>query len=128
MTAEDIVEAVSAKYGTATRPVAEIILSSTQFYSDNEMLISDRSEKVIARWEDLQFSYNLFRPTYQSTFGMIIYSKRLDALARAAIVESIRLDEQEAPQRKIERQKLKDDEDRVQQEEARRVNKAPFRP
>jgi hypothetical protein len=128
MTAEDIVEAVSAMYGTATRPVAEIILSSTQFYSDNEKLISDQSEKVIARWEDSQYSYNLFRPTYHSTFGMIIYSKRLDALARAAIVESVRLDEQEAPQRKIERQKMKDDVDRVQQEKARRVNKAPFRP
>jgi hypothetical protein len=83
---------------------------------------------VIARWEDSQYSYNLFQRTYQSTFGMIIYSKRLDALARAAIVESVRLDEQEAPQRKIERQKMKDDEDRVQQEKARRVNKAPFRP
>jgi hypothetical protein len=128
MTVEDIVEAVSARYGTATRPVTEIILSSTQFFSDGEKLISDRSEKVIARWEDSQYSYNLFQPIYQSTFGMIIYSKRLDALARAAIVESVRLDEQEAPQRKIERQKIKDDEDRVQQEKARRVNKAPFRP
>jgi hypothetical protein len=128
MTVEDIVEAVSAKYGTATRPVAEIIISSTQLYSDGEKVISDRSEKVIARWEDSQYSYNLFRPTYQSTFGMIIYSKRLDALARAAIVESVRLDVQEAPQRKIERQKKKDEEDRAQQEEARRVNKAPFRP
>ena len=29
MTAEDIVEAVSAIYGTATRPAVEIILSST---------------------------------------------------------------------------------------------------
>ncbi len=128
MTAEDIVEAVSAKYGPATRPVAEIILSSTQFYSDGEKVISDRSEKVIARWEDSQYSYNLFQATYQSTFGMIIYSKRLDALARAAIVESIRLDEQEAPQRETERQKKKDEEARARQEKARRANKAPFRP
>jgi hypothetical protein len=128
MTVEDIVEAVSAKYGTATRPVDEIILSSTQLFSDGEKLISDRSEKVIARWEDSQYSYNLFQPTYQSTFGMIIYSKRLDALARAAIVESIRLDAQEARQRKNERQKKKNEEDRVQQEKARRMNKVPFRP
>src|SRR5688572_5798647 len=42
MTAEDIVEAVSAKYGTATRPVAEIILSSTKFYKWGEKIISDR--------------------------------------------------------------------------------------
>jgi hypothetical protein len=60
MTVEDIVEAVSAKYGTAARPDAEIILSSTHLLSDCEKLISDRSEKVIARWEDSQYSFNLF--------------------------------------------------------------------
>jgi hypothetical protein len=36
---------------------------------------------------------------------MLVLSKRLDALARAAIVEAIRLDEPEAPQREIQRQK-----------------------
>jgi hypothetical protein len=59
---------------------------------------------------------------------MVIYSKRLDALARAAIVEAIRLDDQEAPQRETERQKKKDEENRVQREKARQANKAPFRP
>jgi len=120
MTVEDIVEAVSAKYGTATRPVAEIILSSTQFYIGGE--------KIIARWEDTQYSFNLFQPSYQSTFGMVMCSKRLDALARTAIVESVRLDKQEAPRREIERQKKKDEENRARQEKARQANKAPFRP
>jgi hypothetical protein len=128
MTAEDIVEAVSAKYGTVTRPAAEIVLSSTQFYGESEKIISDRTEKIIARWEDSQYSFDLFQPSYQSTFGMVMYSKRLDALARAAIVESVRLDKQEAPQREIERQKKKDEENRAIQEKARRANKAPFRP
>jgi hypothetical protein len=127
MTAEDIVEAVSAKYGT-TRPVAEIILSSTQFYNGGEKIISDRTEKIIARWEDTQYSFSLFQPSYQSTFGMIMYSKRLDALARTAIVESVRLDKQEAPRREIERQKKKDEENRARQEKARQSNKAHFRP
>jgi hypothetical protein len=120
MTAEDIVEAVSAKYGTATRPVAEIILSSTLFYNGGE--------KIIARWEDTQYSFNLFQPSYQSTFGMVMYSKQLDALARTAIVESVRLDKQEAPRREIERQKKKDEENRARQGKARQSNKAPFRP
>jgi len=120
MTVEDIVEAVSAKYGTATRPVAEIILSSTQFYIGGE--------KIIARWEDTQYSFNLFQPSYQSTFGMVMYSKRLDALARTAIVESVRLDKLEAPRREIEGQKEKDEENRARQEKARQANKAPFRP
>ena len=129
MTAEDIVEAVSAQYGTATSPVAEIILSSTQLYNNGgEKVISDRNEKIIACWEDSQHSFNLFQPSFQSTFGMVMYSKRLDALARAAIVESVRLDKQEAPRREIERQKKKDEERRGRQEKARQSNKASFRP
>jgi hypothetical protein len=128
MTAEDIVEAVSVKYGTATRLVAEIILSSTQFYNGGEKIISDRNEKIIARWEDSQYSFNLFHPSYQPTFGVVMYSKGLDALARTAIVESVRLDKQEAPRREIERQKKKDEENHARQEKARQSNKASFRP
>jgi len=129
MTAEDIVEAVSAQYGTATGPIAEIILSSTQLYNNGgEKIISDRTEKIIACWEDSHHSFNLFQPSYQSTFGMVMYSKRLDALARAAIVESVRLDKQEAPRRESERQKKKDEEHRGRQEKARQANKASFLP
>ncbi len=119
LTDEDMVEAISAKYGTATRPDAKIILfSSSQVYND--------SEKVIARWEDSRYSFNLFRSSYQPNFGMLAFSKRLDALARTAIVEAIRLDEQEAPQREIERQKKQAEEDHAAQEKARLVNKATF--
>jgi hypothetical protein len=121
LTDEDMVEAISAKYGTATRPDAKIILfSSFQVYND--------SEKVIARWEDSQYSFNLFRSSYQPTFGILVLSKRLDALAGAAIVEAIRLDEQEAPQREIERQKNQDEKNHAAQEQARLVNKPSFRP
>jgi hypothetical protein len=82
----------------------------------------------MARWEDPQYSFNLFRSSYQPTFGMLVFSKRLDALAQAAIGEAIRLDEQEAPQREIERQKKQDEENRVAQEKARPGNKANFHP
>ena len=127
MTADDIIEDISAKYGTAIKPVAEIVLSSTSLYSDGEKTISDRSEKVLARWEDEQYSYNLIQSSYQTTFGLVVYSKRLDAQARAAIVEAIRLDEQEVPQRELARQRKKADEDRAKQEKARLVNKRLFR-
>jgi hypothetical protein len=120
LTDEDMVEAISAKYGTATRPEAKILFSSFQVYNDNE--------KVIARWEDPQYSFDLFRSSYQPTFGMLVLSKQLDGLARAAIVEAIRLDEQEAPQREIQRQKQEDEANRVEQDAARLVNKAAFRP
>jgi hypothetical protein len=120
LTIEDVVEAISAKYGTATKPAAEITFSSSHVYNDSEV--------VIARWEDSQYSFNLFRSSYQPTFGMIAFSKRLDALARAATVDAIWMDEQEAPQQEIERQKKQDDKNRATQEKARLTNKPNFRP
>jgi hypothetical protein len=128
MTDEDLIEAISAEYGTATRPVAEIILASTHLYNDGEKLILAQSEKVIARWEDSQFLFDLFQYSSQNTFGLVASSKRLDAWAQSAIAEAIRLDKQEAPQREIERRNKLDGESRARNEKARRANKAPFRP
>ena len=121
LTDKDMIEAISEKYGTATRPRGKTIsFSSSQVYND--------SEKVIASWEDAQSSFNLFRSSYQPTFGMVAFSKRLDALARAAVAEAIRLDEQEAPEREAERQRKQEEENRTAQEKSRLANKATFRP
>jgi hypothetical protein len=121
LTSNDMVEAISATYGTPTRPAARIIsFPSSQGYND--------SEKVMACWEDSQYSFNLFRSSYQPTFGMVMFSKRLDALARLAGGETIRLDEREAPQGEIERQRKEDQANRAAQEKARPANKAKFRP
>lgn len=128
MTAEDIIEAISTKYGKASRPDAEITLSSTDVYRDGEKSYSNRSEKVVARWEDAQYSFNLIHTSGGPAFALVLSSKRLNELAQAAVVEAIRLDEQEAPQRQLDRQKTKSEENRVQQEKARQVNKVPFRP
>jgi hypothetical protein len=118
--AEDFIEAVSATYGIATRVAAEIILPS--IYGNNETL------EVLARWEDAQYSLNLVRFSHQPSLTLVALSKRLDTLARAAVIEAIRLDAQEAPQREIELQKKQEEENRVQQEKARLVNKPSFRP
>ena len=118
LTTEDVIEAISATYGTAGRPAAEIVFPST--YNENV--------KVLARWEDSQYSLNLVRSSYNPSFGMVVYSKRLDALAQAAITEAIRMDVNEAPQRAIERDQKQEAEIRVQQERTRLVNKPGFRP
>jgi hypothetical protein len=121
LTDEDLIEGISAKYGTSTMPVAKIISSpSSQFYSD--------SQKVIARWEDPECSLNLFRFPYKSSPGMLVYSKRVDALAQVAIVEAIRLNAQEAPQREIDRQNKQDEQKRAAEKEARPASKVNFRP
>jgi hypothetical protein len=121
LTDQDMIEAISATYGMATIPAAKIILfSSSYIYND--------SEKVIARWEDPQSSLNLFRSSSQPSFGMLVLSKQMDALAQEAIRQAIQLDEQEAPQRDIARRKKEGEEIRAAQEKARPANKADFRP
>jgi hypothetical protein len=97
-TDEEMIEAISAKYGVAARPVATIVLfSSSLVYNDYE--------KVVARWEDSQYSYNLYRSSNQPVFGMLVFSKRLDALAQTATAEAIQSDNQEARQQERGRQK-----------------------
>jgi hypothetical protein len=120
LTPADMTEAISAEYGTATNPPnIEIAFSSTQVYND--------SEAIIARWQDSQYSFNLYRSSYQPTYGMIAFSKGLDALARTATAEAIRLDAVEAPQKAIQRQNQEDKKDRESLEKARQVNKSKFR-
>lgn len=139
LTAEDMVEALSATYGLATLPATEIMpsLSRVSHGSDKSLahwedsrysLNLNYDDKILARWDDSQYSLHLFRSSYLSTFGVVVYSKRLDALARAATVEATQLDEQEAPQREIERQQKQTEENRVKQQKARQLNKATFRP
>ncbi len=113
---EDMVEAISAQYGTATRPDAQISFPTNELYRS--------TEKVIARWEDSQYSFNLFRSSFLNSFGLVMFSKRLDSQARAAIAESIKLEGQENPQKEIERQKKEADNLEV----ARQKNRKTFRP
>jgi len=121
LTDQDMVDGISALYGTATRPDADLVLFSSSRVFNN-------TEKVIARWEDSEYSFNLFRVSYGPGFGLAAYSKRLDALAQQASIEAIRLDAQEAPGREIQRQKKLDTDNRLAQDKARPGNKANFRP
>ncbi len=113
---EDMVEAISAQYGTATRPDAQISFPTNELYRS--------TEKVIARWEDSEYSVNLFRSSFLNTFGLVMFSKRLDTQVRAALAESIRLEDQEDPQKETERQKKEADNLKV----ARQKNRKTFRP
>jgi len=115
LTADDIIEAISARYGTATRPGVETSLASASF---------SEGVRVVARWEDADYSVNLVQSPYGLKFGLIAFSKRLNGLAQAAIAAGIRLDEKEAPQR------LKAEEQSAQSklDKTRLVNRPHFRP
>jgi hypothetical protein len=118
MTADDMIDAISSHYGPPSRPKAEIAYHSN--YSD--------VAAVLARWQDSEYSFDLVRTGDRSSFAMILYSKRLDAMAQVAIDEAVRLEKQEAPQRELEKQKIREEEERLTLEKARSVNKANFHP
>ncbi len=116
LTDEDMIRAISAQYGTATRPEAKISFPTNELYR--------LTEKVIARWEDSEYSINLFRATSLNTFGLVLSSKRLDRLADASIAESVKLEGKEDLQQAIDRQKKETDD----LEAARRKNREVFHP
>jgi hypothetical protein len=101
LTDEDMIRVVSAKYGTATRPVADVNFPTNPSYR--------ATEKVIARWEDSQYSFNLFRSSASNTFAIVMFDKRLDAQAGVSIAESVQLEQEGAPQREAARVKKEND-------------------
>jgi hypothetical protein len=118
MTAADMVKSISTIYGVATEPGVDIP------YHSNYGEVAP----VLARWEDPQYSYNLIQTGNRSSFALIMYSKRLDALAQAAIAESVRQDALDAPQKALNLQNKRDEESRVKLEKTRSVNLANFHP
>jgi len=120
LTAEDMIEAISAVYGTASKPEDSINISNSTAHEDQE--------KVLARWEDEQYSYNLIRFSYGHLFGLLAFSKTLDLMASQASREAERLDTLEAPSRELARQKKQEEDARTAQESARSTNKPGFHP
>ena len=98
LTDEDMIRVISAKYGLATRPVAAVVnFPMNPSYK--------ATEKVIARWEDSQYSLNLFRSSGSDTFALVMFTKQLDAQAGVSIAESVKLEHEEAPQKQAARVK-----------------------
>ena len=120
LTADDLIEALSIRYGPADTPQTSVAVPASPAYNDNE--------QVLARWENAQYSYNLFRSSYGVSFGLVAFSKRLELLASAASREAERLDRLEAPAREIERQKKQKEDDKAFLEKARLISKPNFRP
>jgi len=118
MTDADMVEAISVMYGPASKaPKGSRAGAET-----------DESGMRLARWGDASYSAVLYRSSYASGFRLLVSSPRLDALARTAASQALRLDEREAPQRELARAKKEADDTRTTQEKARLANKAAFRP
>jgi hypothetical protein len=115
LTAEDMIEVISLRYGAATRPAIQTVLPSDSF---------SEGVTVIARWENAEYSFGLAQSPYGSSFELIAFSKHLNALAEAAMATGIQMDVQEAP----ERQKVEEQNAQSKSDKTRLVNKGHFRP
>jgi len=120
LTTDDMIEAISAIYGPATNPEKTVAVSTSGMYADNE--------KVLACWEDAQYSYNLFRSSYGNAFGLYAISKKLELMASDSVREADRLDKLEAPEKELARQVKLEEDKRASQEKARLTSKPNFRP
>jgi hypothetical protein len=116
LTDDDMVKAISARYGTATSFYPEVALPAHDEYAPAPM--------AIAGWGDAEVSVILSRSAALDPFTLTISSKGLAAKADAAIAESLRLENADAPQKELDRQKSSAD----KLETARQKNIKAFRP
>jgi len=119
LTADDIVEAVSATYGTAAKPPTPA-KTAQESYGDQE--------EILARWQDPQYRFDLIRSSFGPGFKLVGVLKRLEAPAQAAILEATRLDIQGEPQRDAERMAREEETERARLAKSRLLNKPKFRP
>jgi hypothetical protein len=133
LTEDDMVQAISDRYGTATRAATNVNFFPTNYLDGSTdtvipfFPISDpyrSADRVIARWEDSQNAVSLLRSSNLTSFRLAISSKQLDAQAEAAIIESVKLENEEASQKEINRQKKEADNLEV----ARQKNMKTFQP
>jgi hypothetical protein len=118
LTVDDMIEAISVNYGTATRPVEEVVFPS----------IYGETVKVLARWEDSKSSFRLVRSTYPPVFALLGTSKSLEPLTAAALAAAKAIDIKEAPQKEIAHRQQEDEAARLELEKVRQANKLGFRP
>lgn len=116
MTDDDMVRAISGHYGSATHPKLEISFPTNELYRS--------TETVIARWEDPQYSFNLFRSSYLNVYGLVMFAKGTDEKVRSAFAASTSRGVKTDLQKESERQ------EKVAREleATREKNKRAFRP
>jgi len=121
MTDADLTDAISLQYGAPLKPGVKGVPSVVS-------QVDAEFSTPVARWGGADYSVVLYRRSYASEYRVIVTSPSLDALARTAAAQAIRLDEREAPQREVARQKKEVEDAQVSQEKVRVTNKAAFRP
>lgn len=121
LTNDDVIESFSAAYGLP-------LLLTTRSPRGAALADVSTDTTIVARWEDASTTVTLTRGTYAAQYQFVLTSKTLDARARAATEEALRLDRKEAPQRELDRQTKEVADAGVASQKARVTNKPAFRP
>jgi hypothetical protein len=121
LTAEDMVQSITAKYGAPRNLATEMLAIEINFPPHDQY---DLKEKVVASWEDSQYSLSLIRSSYSDGYGLVMFSKQPNAEAELAIAEAVKLEKDEVPQIEAARQKKETDD----LEAARQKNRKIFHP
>lgn len=116
LTVSDMIDAISAKYGVANRPVAKAIPPDIPEYGNKA--------ETIASWEGAQYSLTLFRSSASNEFQLVMFSKQMNGQAEAAIAAAATQAVKDAPQMEIARAKQEAEE----AETNRQANLKAFRP
>jgi hypothetical protein len=116
LTIKDLVDSMSAKYGTPTKVTSEPTLPASDRFAS--------PQTVVASWEDPLYQVELVRSSYSDGFGLVITSKNLSVQAESAIAEAVKLEERERPLKEAELRKKEADD----LETARQKNKRIFHP
>ena len=121
LTDADMIEAISAVYGSPVIPIASRRRQPPS--------VGDDAGTPIAEWGSAEHSVRLHRlASYSVTFRLVITAEPVATLARTAAARAVVLDAREAPQREAAREKKEADDRRAADEQARLTNKATFRP
>src|SRR5579859_822811 len=112
----DMEKSISTQYGPATSVAPAVDPASKDTYA--------AKGKLVASWEDAQYSLNLVRSSFTDRFGLIIYSKQANAEAELAIAEALLLEKKNGPKKAAELEKKQSDDLEV----ARQKNQKTFRP
>jgi len=116
LTAGDMVKSISAEYGPATSVESEIDPVMNTLYNTKQ--------SSLASWQDSQYSFDLVRSSLTDRFGLVIYSKRVNAEAELGIAEAVKLEEQERPEKEANQKKAEADD----LEATRQKNQKTFHP
>ena len=116
LTDDDMVKAISATYGTATRLPAEDKATTAVSYSTAQI--------ELAVWENAQYLVTLSRSPLSDSFQLTLSSKQLKGEADAAIGAAVKQESADAPGEEIARQKK----EAANLEAERQTNLKAFRP